>query len=306
MAGYTIYGNWANRCTVTLATVMVAKKLDVEVVEETASLAFALATRSGDETGPYLRTPEGFVLSDLHTMLDWVERLYPEPRLLPTTPIRGTCARLIEDWIELWLPLWPRRSWSTIERLGAHLESAGFLLGPTPCRPDWILAAWLETEVLVHEHARVHLAKTAPRLVSLGAELLEWTRLNSQSTSSGGDGSEARRRVDSRDAEDVIPISLLDVLEEIGNDYHAYLVENYRACKDGADHVLLDLGLGRRAMPVRGSCEERRAEIGRGLRALSRSERHAIRQVLEPVGAWHVTTLPPVLGEVDPADPRSL
>ncbi len=292
MDRYTVYGDLGTRDTLALTTTLVAKGLRVEFVPQTASLSLALASRAGSISGPYLRTPEGFVLSELHSMLDWIERMHPEPRLLPamtTTPVRWVCARLLEDWIELWLPLWPRRSWTTLEGIGAHLDVAGFLLGPEPSRPDWLLAAWLETGVLVHEHARAHLAECAPRLVSLGNDLL---------------GTSSTRLTD--DSDDVIPISLLALLEEIASDYHTYLVGNQRALKDQTDRVMLDLGYGRRALPVRSRCEERRVEIGRELEGLGRLERQDIRRVLEPVGAWHALTLPAVLLEVDPADPRSL
>jgi len=302
MGSYTVYGNLMDRDTVVLSTTLAAKGLSFEFVEETASLSYGLAARAGRESGPYLRTPEGFVLAELHAMLDWIERTHPEPALLPITPIRRTVARLIEDWLELWLPLWPRRSWATLERLGAHLQPAGFLLGLEPSRPDWLLAAWLECDVLVHDHARKHLTRTAPRLVSLGNDLLEATAAFADPSGHSTDDSTDR----TRSADDVIPISLLPVLEEIASDYHGYLVENHQACKDGTDRVLLDLGLGRRAMPARPVCEERRAEIGRELSEWSPAQRRDVRQVLEPVGLWHVMTLPSVVAEIDPADPRSL
>ena len=292
MDRYTVYGDLEDRDTVALSTILVAKGLRVEFVQETASLSFTLESRAGGAPGPYLRTPEGFVLSDLHAILDWVERMHPEPWLLPppaTMPVRRSCARLLEDWIELWLPGWPRRSWTTLERIGTHLDFAGFLLGPEPSRPDWLLAAWLETEVLVHDHARAHLAREAPRLVSLGRDLLD---------------SSSTERPDPVD--DVIPISLLILLDEIAVDYHAYLVGNQRAQKDRSDRVILDLGLGRRALPVRRRCEERRVEIGRELAALDPLKRRDVRRVLEPVGAWHALTLPSVLSEIERSDPRSL
>ena len=286
MDRYTVYGDLEARDTVALTTTLVAKGLSVELVPETASLSLALASRAGSVSGPYLRTPDGFVLADLHAMLEWIERVHPEPRLMPMSPVRRTCARILEDWLELWLPLWPRRSWTTLERVGAHLDVAGFLLGREPSRPDRLLAAWLETEVLVHDHARAHLAEHAARLITLGNDLLESPA--------------------AEPADDVIPISLLDLLAEIVVDYHAYLVGNQRALKDQADRVILDLGLGRRALPVRRRCEERRVEIGRELECLDRFERRDVQRVLEPVGAWHALTLPSVLAEIDPSDPRSL
>ncbi len=282
----TVYGDLASPDSVALTTVLVAKGLAFEWVDESPSLSFALATRTGSDTGPYLRTRDGVVLADLHVMLDWIERVHPEPALLPTAPVRRTTARVLEEWIELWLPSWPRRSWSTLERIGRHLTSAGYLLGPAPSRADWLLAAWLETEVLIHDHARVHLARTAPRLVSLGTDLLSATPRES--------------------LDDVLPISLLPLLGEIAGDYHGYLVANHRACKDHADHVLIDLGLGRRRLPVRPECETRRAETARELAQRSPTERKEVRRVLEPVGAWYALTLPPVIEEIAASDPRSL
>lgn len=298
MDRYVVYGDLADRDTVALTTTLVAKGMPIEFVQETASLSFALASRAGSLSGPYLRTPEGFVLSELHATLEWIERTHPEQPLMPTTPVRRTCARILEDWIEMWLPLWPRRSWATLERIGAHLDAAGFLLGSQPSRPDWLLAAWLETEVLGHEHARRHLSDSAPRLLSLGNDLIK---------SSMARPSEASDALDSLDAlDDVIPISLLVLLEEIAGDYHAYLVGNQRSLKDGSDRVVLDLGFGRRAFRMQRRCEDRRVEIGRELKRLDRSSRGDVRCVLEPVGAWHVLTLPSVLSEIDLSDPRSL
>jgi hypothetical protein len=289
---YTVYGDLDDRETVALTTLLVAKGRRIEFVPQSASLSLALESRTGSASGPYLRTPEGFVLSELHAMLDWIEQMHPEPSLLPgalAMPVRRTCARLLEDWIELWLPGWPRRSWATLERIGTHLDFAGFLLGREPSRPDWLLAAWLETEVLVHEHARDHLSRHAPRLVSLGRDLLDVP------SSSVPDS-----------ADDVIPISLLVLLDEVAVDYHAFLVGNQRALKDRTDRVILDLGLGRRALPVRRQCEERRVEIGRELASLEVVGRRDVRRVLEPVGAWHALTLPSVLSEIERSDPRSL
>ncbi|MEM9173665.1 MAG: hypothetical protein AAGC67_00380 [Myxococcota bacterium] len=290
---YTLYGDLARRDAAGLAAILVAKRVPIELVEESPSLALALAARAGRETGPYQRTPEGFVLADGFAIREWLERVHPAPALLPATPVRRTCARLLEDWIELWLPHWPRRSWATLERLGAHVEAAGFLLGRAPTRPDRLLAAWLETEVLVHPHARDHLAKHAPRLVRFGEDLLARSE-----TDGAGDAA--------HDVGDVIPISLLGVLEEIAADYHAYLALNHRALKDREDEVRLDLGLGREALPVQAECEARRLVIGRELAALDRPLRRHLAGTLEPLGAWHVLTLPPVLEAHDPRDPRSL
>ncbi len=292
---YTLYGNLARCDAAGLASILLAKRLEVDFVDATPSLSMALAARAGRDEGPYLRTPEGFVLADGFAIREWLERVHPEPPLLPRTPVRRTCARLLEDWIEHWLPALARRSRGTLERLGAHVEAAGFLLGRAPTRPDHLLAAWLETEVLVHGPARDHLTKIAPRLVRFGDDLLASVSPRASAPDPG-----------SADEGDVIPISLLDVLEEIGTDHHAYLESNHRALKDREDAVSLDLGPGHRTWPVRPECERRRVVLGRELAAYDRAVRRRVARVLEPVGAWDVLTLPPVLEEMDPRDPRSL
>jgi hypothetical protein len=81
---------------------------------------------------------------------------------------------------------------------------------------------------------------------------------------------------------------------------------NQAALKGREDHVLLDLGLGKRAFPVRPACEARRIEIAEEVKALEPAARLDVRRVLEPVGAWHVLTLPAVFDAIDPTDPRSL
>ncbi len=285
---YALYGDLAERDTAILATVLLVKGVPVDLVPENASLSLSLAARAGQDRGPYLRTPEGFVLAGRHGVLEWIERIYPAPTLLPTTPVRRTVARLVEDWIDLWLPHWPRRSWSTLERLAVHLDSAGFLLGARPIRADWLLAGWLETEVLCHDHARAHLSRHAPRLVSFGEDLL------------------AESLSEREEGEDVIPISLLSVLEEIGIDYHGYLALNHQALKDQEVRVMIDLGLGKRPLPVQAECERRRIAVGRELAALDRDTRRRVAEMLEPLSAWHCLTLPPAMSGSDPSDPRSL
>lgn len=283
---YRLYGNLDSRETIALTSVLVVKGMPADLLDEAPSLSFDLAARSGHEKGPYLRTPEGFVLGGLHSILDWIEKVHPTPALLPVSPVRRVCARLLEDWIELWLPLWPRRSWGQIERLGASLGRAKCLLGPAPTRPDWLLAAWLETEVRRNETARGHLETIAPRLADYGSSLLEMPLAS--------------------DEDDVIPIALLGILEEIARDYHHYLALNQVALKDRTSRVVMDLGLGDWAFPARSACETRRVSIAEEVRAMVDHERHSVRRVLEPVGAWHVLTLPDVRDPVDPSDPRSL
>ena len=134
--------------------------------------------------------------------------------------------------------------------------------------------------------ARASLTKVAPVLLGYGSQLLEKTPLPI--------------------ADDAIPITLLSLLEEVSRDYHRYLALNQTALKDHHDCVRMALETGDRTFPVQQACEIRRLETSKELKALEASERQAVRRVLEPVGAWHVLTLPDVLEEMDPLDPRSL
>ena len=283
---YRLYGSLDSRETIVLSSVLMAKGLSAELVEEAPSLSLALEARSGEESGPYLRTPDGFVLGNLHSILNWIEAVHPDPSLLPRTPVRRICARLLEDWIEFWLPLWPRRSWDTIEALGSHLAHSGCLLGPSPTRPDWLLAAWLEAHVLGDANAHRHLSNVAPRLIAYGSDLLVGSSVGVE--------------------DDAIPISLLGLLEEIASDYHQYLALNQTALKDRDERVVMDLGLGKWAFPARPECETRRLEIAEEVSALGSEEQYAVRSVLEPLGAWHALTMSDLIDAMEPTDPRSL
>ncbi len=295
-ARYVVYGRLDSRETVALLSALRAKGLRASRIDESPSLAFELAARTGRDRGPYLRTPEGFVLADLHAILESIERLHPEPVLLPPRqqPVRRVCARILEAWIESWLPIWPDRSWSPLERLGRHLEASRFLLGPQPTRPDWLLAAWLEVDVLAQPRARSHLERHAPSLVGLGGELLA-------GAGAGGSSAEAGSARD-----DAIPISLLPVLEEVASGFHAYLEANRLALTTGGSEAALEMPFGRRLFPVRFESEVRRREIGCELAGLPEAARCAVRRVLDPVGARRVYLAPTALEPIDPGDPRSL
>lgn len=339
---YLVYGRLESWQAVALLGVLRAKGLASQRVEPSASLVLELAARTGREDGPYLRTPEGFVLAELHAMLDWLERVHPEPGLLPPPerPVHRICARILEAWIEDWLarrspgesPVGPTvgsragspvgstggssgRPGAELERLAAHLSSSRFLLGPAPSRPDWLLATWLEAEVLVEPGLRADLQLRAPRLVSLASELF------------AVDGA-TRPEADARD--DAIPLSLLPLLEEIANDHHPYLQANRSALEQGESEVVYtrEPGRGRPALPAlperpaslprrvpgcsaarcpaRRESELRRVEIGRELAALPVAAQAAVRRVLDPVGARRVYVLPSALEPIDPADPRSI
>ena len=285
MQRYAVYGDLSERDTIALVTALSVKGIVFEFVAETPALSMALSMRAGREHGPYLRTPEGFVLGDLSTTLDYLERLQPEPAWRPRTPVRRICARLLEDWIELWLPVWPARAREVLEALSKHLGATGFLLGRVPCRPDGSLAAWLEADVLSDPELREYLSRHAPTLQRYVAEVRS-ARLTPV-------------------ADDAIPLSLVEILCEIATDYLTYLEENREALLAGGDHVEIDFGLGTKTVPTWRHCEERRAALGQELAALPRGERRLVRQMLDPLGLWRTLCLPAVVDPFELGDPRS-
>jgi len=283
---HVVYGDRADRDTRALLTALSAKGLAHDFIEETPVLSLALAARAGCERGPYLRTPEGFVLGDVHALLDHLERVAPVPPWLPRTPVRRACARILEDWIERWLPIWPARARSVLEGLAKHLAATGCLMGPSPCRPDGALAAWLDADVLSDPELREYLARHAPRLARYAGEV--------------------RRATASLGIDDALPLPLLSVLAEIAGDYHVYLERNRAALLDGRDRVEVDFGLGAKWVPVSRGCESRRAAIGREIAALSERDRRTVRQMLEPLGIWRVVVLPEAQTAPALDDPRSV
>jgi hypothetical protein len=264
-----------------LAGVLAAKRLTVRFVRATPSLVMALASRAGREEGPFLRTPEGFVLSELRTMLDWLERAHPRPAMLPPGPVRRVSARLLEGWIDYGLARSSAPEWDPLARLEAHLEATGFLLGPRPQRPDWMLAAWLEADVFADGTTRGRIEERCPALGSIGERLLNPSI----------HGAEA--------ADDALPVSLLDVFECMAAGYGADLERNHAALKDPG----VEPGW---AGAPRSDMERSRVAIGRELAALDRGARRRVSEFFEPLGLWHLLSLPPAIEEIDPGDPRSL
>ncbi len=283
---HAVYGDPSARDMIALVTALAAKGIEFERIDETPSLALALAARGGREEGPYLRTPEGFILGELATIVDYLERIQPEPAWRPMTPVRRICARLLEDWIELWLPIWPERAPAVLGGLAVHLAASGFLLGAAPTRPDGSLAAWLEAEAFADPDLRERISSRSPAL------LLYPTHV-------------ARTRP-RPDVDDAIPISLLPVVAELARDHLAYLAVNREAIAEGEDRVEVDLGFGRTVLPAWPAFEARRAAIAEEVAALPAEARRAVRQMLDPLGAWRVWTRPAALAPLAAGDPRGL
>lgn len=309
---YAVYGELVSRDAIALMLGLGGMGLDFDFVAETPALSLALASRAGRESGPYLRTPEGFVLGGLAGVLDHLERMHPERPWRPTAPVRRVCCRLLEDWLELWLPLWPERSAAVVEGIAVHLDQSGFLLGESPARADGSLVAWLEAEVLVDGALRGHVEARAPGLLEYGRRVREAVRslaaesaIGSTATATATANATAAALATPAD-DDAIPISLLALLRELAHDHHAYLEVNRAALVEGEERVPLDLGFGPMVLPAWAEHELRRAAIGREIAGLSGAARRAVRQMLEPLGAWRALALPQAIGEVELGDPRSL
>lgn len=281
---YGVYGDRSEKGARALVAALSAKAIDFDFVDETASLALALASRSGCDRGPYLRTPEGFVLGDLHATLDYLDRIHPETPWRPRSPVRRIGARILEDWIELWLPVWPARARGVLEGLAKHLDATGFLMGAIPCRPDGSLAAWLQAEIFPDAELRTYLERHAPGILRYSERVATTSRIE--------------------EPDDALPLSLLAILAEIAADYFVYLAANRAAIDEGIDRVEIELELGRKTVPVWRHCEERRAELAREIEALPARDRRTARQMLEPLGAWRMLALPSVLGDFALDDPR--
>lgn len=320
---HAIYGDLVSRESIALVLALDAMGLEFDFVAETPALSLALAARAGRESGPYLRTPEGFVLGDLAAILDHLERVHPERAWRPRTPVRRVCGRLLEDWIELWLPLWPERSAALVEGLAAHLERSRFLLGESACRADGSLAAWLEADVLVEAGLRSHVEARAPGLLEYGRRVRDAVRDGGRERAGGrgrmggaaaaiaSTASNARIAPTEPTAptppeDDAIPVSLLGLLRELAHDYHGYLEANRAALADGEERVEVDLGYGAMVLPAWADHEARRAAIAAELAGLPSAARRAVRQMLEPLGAWRALALPKATGELELGDPRGL
>ncbi len=134
---YAVYGDLAARDSIALVTALSAKRIGFDFVAETPALSLALAARAGRDDGPFLRTPEGFIVGDLHD--DPRLSRAPPSRARPGgrprrfgTPARG-CSRIGSS---SGCRSGRRGPGRCSRRLSKHLETTGFLLGATPCRPD--------------------------------------------------------------------------------------------------------------------------------------------------------------------------
>ena len=96
---------------------------------------FTLMRRIKRETGavvmPVLVTPQGEWIQDSSRIIDHIEAQYPEPSIIPATPLLRFVAYLIEAWgDEWWIPIAMHTRWSYPENYALFERDAGSSLLP--------------------------------------------------------------------------------------------------------------------------------------------------------------------------------
>lgn len=78
-----------------------------EIAYERIAMGPALMRRIRRHTGvaqmPTVELPDGRWLTDTTPIIDWLERLHPDPPVIPRDPLQGFVSRLLEDYAEEWL-----------------------------------------------------------------------------------------------------------------------------------------------------------------------------------------------------------
>jgi glutathione S-transferase len=87
--------------------------------------AFTLERRTQAAALPVLLTPAGEWLQDTSVIIDTLEQRFPEPAVLPATPVLRFAAFVLELWAdELWVPLAMHTRWSHPENIPFFVEDA--------------------------------------------------------------------------------------------------------------------------------------------------------------------------------------
>ena len=96
---------------------------------------YTLTQRIKRETGavvmPVMVTPQGQWIQDSSVIIDHIEARYPEPSIIPATPVQRFVASLIEAWgDEWWVPIAMHTRWSYPENYCLFEHDAGRALLP--------------------------------------------------------------------------------------------------------------------------------------------------------------------------------
>jgi len=80
------------------------KEIPFERIEATwRQITTRLLPHTGISRVPLVQTPDGTWLQDSTPIIDWLEQRFPEPAVVPTDPLHGYVARLLEDYADEWL-----------------------------------------------------------------------------------------------------------------------------------------------------------------------------------------------------------
>jgi glutathione S-transferase len=96
---------------------------------------YTLTQRIKRETGavvmPVMVTPQGEWIQDSSVIIDHIEARYPDPSIIPATPVQRFAAYLIEAWgDEWWVPIAMHTRWSYPENYALFEHDAGSALLP--------------------------------------------------------------------------------------------------------------------------------------------------------------------------------
>lgn len=95
------------------------------------TLTRRIKTKTGAAVMPVVVTPEGEWIQDTSEIIDRLEQRFPEPSVIPTTPVQKFASYLLELWSdEWWIPTAMHTRWSYPENYALFQRDAGDQLLP--------------------------------------------------------------------------------------------------------------------------------------------------------------------------------
>jgi glutathione S-transferase len=103
-----------------------------------------IVPKSGIARIPLVETPDGEWLQDTTPLIDWFEQRHPGPPVIPTDPVHGFAARLLEDYADewLWRPALHYRWSHRVDALHLSRRIAVEEFYDVPL-PTWLIAAFI-------------------------------------------------------------------------------------------------------------------------------------------------------------------